>query len=84
MPFQKRVTIVTSEKSDTLTDGTSNSGALNVRGRAGAVYTKKGTSTNMDSQGSDLLLEEKSYDSESDLDIELTYLEELDLKQGAE
>ena len=35
----------------------------------------------MDSQGSDLLLDEKSYDSESDLDIELTYLEELDLKQ---
>ena len=82
MPFQKRVTIVTSEKSDPLTDGTStNSGALNVRGRAGAVYAKKATASNMDSQGSDLLLDEKSYDSESDLDIELTYLEELDLKQ---
>ena len=38
----------------------------------------------MESQGTDALPSEKSYDSESDLDIELTYLEELDLQQEKE
>lgn len=81
--FRKRVTIVTSEKSETSVDDHQSTGGIrSSRNRGGAVYRKKMSNVEGSSaiessdRGATTTLSEKSYDSESDIDI--NYIEELE------
>ena len=89
--YRKRVTIMTSEKSEpSIDDQQSTGGMLSSRIRGGAVYRKKisnveGGSAIDGVTSSDrgaATMSEKSYDSESDIDIR--YIEELEQHEQEE